>query len=622
MPLKIEDYALIGDLQTAALVGKDGSIDWLCLPDFSSPACFCALLGTQKNGRWKLAPTGHSKKTTRCYRAGTLILDTTFVTASGSVRVTDFMPIRGDHPDIVRVVRGLEGHVQMQSDLTLQFDYGRSQPWYSVLPHVVRAISGPHMVVLRSPGKHLPNGPQPINRFTIRAGQTVPFILTYGASHLPMPKAISWRKALSTTQKYWEKWSGKSCYSGPYTAAVERSLITLKALTFRPTGGIVAAPTTSLPEKPQGSRNWDYRYCWLRDATFTLLALLNAGYREEGLAWRDWLLRAMAGDANQIQIMYGIRGERDIAEWEISWLKGYKNSQPVRVGNAASTQFQLDIYGEVMDAMLHGYSLAHPDGSRPAAGSSHISSELMTNLIIHLEKVWNKPDQGIWEMRSPPKHYTYSKLMAWVALDRAVKLAKLRGDTHLPVTRWADLRDRIHRQICKNAFNRKMNSFVQFYHASQVDASLLFIPLVGFLPIADPRVAGTVAAVEKNLFRKGFVQRYNTQKVDDSLPSGEGAFLACSFWLVHIYKLQGRKEEAHKLFQRLTALTNDVGLLSEEYDTQDSKLVGNFPQAFSHIALINAAFALEQPDGADSSYFGRNASRAAKSGSGAAKHRG
>jgi len=617
MALRIEDYALIGDLQTAALVGKDGSIDWLCLPDFASPACFCAILGTPANGRWKLAPTARLRNTTRAYRPGTLILDTIFETASGIVRVTDFMPIRGDQPDIVRIVHGVKGRVQMESNVDPRFDYGRSEPWFNPMSGSLRIISGPHMVVLRTSKKHLPQGPQPVNRFVIEAGQTVAFVLTYGPSHLPVPKAISWRKALASTEKSWKEWIAQSRYRGPYKSTVDRSLITLKALTFRPTGGIVAAPTTSLPEKPQGPRNWDYRYCWLRDATFTLLALLNAGYRDEGLAWRDWLLRALAGKANQVQIMYGIRGERDIAEWELPWLPGYKNSKPVRVGNAASTQFQLDIFGEVLDAMFHGYTLAYQDTKTEArmqsASSSRTSTDLMANLIYHLEKVWNLPDQGIWEMRSAPRHYTYSKLMAWVALDRAIKLVVLRHATHLPVARWTALRDRIHRQICKYGYNRKMNSFVQSYHSTQLDASLLFIPLVGFLPIADPRVAGTVAAVEKTLLRKGFVERYDTQKVDDSLPSGEGVFLACSFWMVHIYKLQGRTKEAHRLFERLSRLANDVGLLSEEYDPAKHRLVGNFPQAFSHIALINAAFALEEKDGVDQSYFQRRAPAAEKS---------
>jgi GH15 family glucan-1,4-alpha-glucosidase len=603
MPLKIEDYALIGDLQTAALVGKDGSIDWLCLPDFASPACFCAILGTKTNGRWRIAPTARIRKTTRAYREGTLILDTMFETASGTVLVTDFMPVRGDHPDIVRIVQGLKGRVQMQSELAPRFDYGRSQPWFTGIGRALRVISGPHMLLLRTPTRLLSMSPQPVTRFTIQAGETVPFVLTYSASHLPLPKAISWRSALKSTETYWRHWVHQSLYKDSHTPsykhAVDRSLMTLKALTFRPTGGIVAAPTTSLPEKLHAPRNWDYRYCWLRDATFTLLALLNAGYRGEAMEWRDWLLRALAGDANQVQIMYGIRGERDIAEWELPWLRGYKNSKPVRVGNAAANQFQLDIFGEVLDAMFQGLSLARIHGLRSSPSRRKTSLDLMVNLVQHLEKVWRTPDQGIWEMRSGPRHYTYSKLMVWVAFDRASRIAKLRRARHLPVEHWEKLRDRVHREICARAFNPRLNTFVQSYGSTSLDASLLFLPLVGFLPIDDPRVTSTIAAIEKKLLRKGLVQRYNTQKVDDSLPAGEGVFLACSFWLVQVFHMQGRVEEAHSLFQRLCSLVNDVGLLSEEYDPSTLRLVGNFPQAFSHIALINAAFALQgDPDNA------------------------
>jgi GH15 family glucan-1,4-alpha-glucosidase len=604
MALPIEDYALIGDLQTAALVGKDGSIDWLCLPDFASPACFCALLGTKKNGHWRIAPTARIRKTTRAYREGTLVLDTMFATASGTVIVTDFMPIRGEHPDIVRIVRGVKGRVQVESDFSPKFDYGRSNPWFSDLSGSLRAISGPHLLVLRSPTRQLKRPLRATMRFTVEAGETVAFVMTYGASNLPLPRAIAWRKALAFTERYWRTWIGKSKYKDIHASVgggrkpvykhhVDRSLMTLKALSFRPTGGIIAAPTTSLPEKLHGSRNWDYRYCWLRDATFTLLALLNAGYREEGLQWRDWLLRALAGNANQVQIMYGIRGERDIAEWELPWLDGYRKSRPVRVGNAASGQFQLDIFGEVLDAMYQGLTLAKKERRRIPPERQQTTVDLMVNLMAHLENVWNTPDQGIWEMRSAPKHYTYSKLMAWVAFDRAVRIAKLNGGQRFPVARWKKLRDRIHRDICKHGYNSRLGTFTQSYRSTAVDAALLFIPLVGFLPADDPRVARTVDAIEKQLLRHGFVERYNTQKVDDSLPGGEGVFLACSFWLVQVYQLQGRVREAHGLFQRLAALCNDVGLLSEEYDPASKRLLGNFPQAFSHIALVNAAFSLQ-----------------------------
>ena len=598
MPLALEDYALIGDLQTAALVGRDGSIDWLCLPDFSSPACFAALLGTPENGRWQIAPTAAIKKTTRSYREGTLVLDTVFETRTGAVRVTDFMPVRGDHPDIVRVVHGLRGKVQMLSELILRFDYGRSVPWVTGVRGGLRAIAGPYMVILRSPAECHGENMRTFSRFTVRKGQTVPFVLTYGSSHLPMPAAIRWERALAYTENYWRNWISKSRYRGSYKSEVDRSLITLKALTFQPTGGIIAAPTTSLPEKAHGSRNWDYRYCWLRDATFSLLALMNAGYIEEARAWRDWLLRALAGSSNQVQIMYGLRGERQLEEWELPWLPGYKKAQPVRVGNAAFSQFQLDIFGEVLDVLWQGYRLSRRDGDAPHLSKirRRTTLNLMANLLEHLEKVWQQPDHGIWEMRSGPRHYTYSRVMAWVAFDRGVRLAKKRRATFLPIAHWEKLRDKIHAEICSKAFNHRLNSFVQYYGSKQLDASLLFLPLVGFLPADDPRITGTVAAVQQQLERKGLLDRYNTTSVNDNLPAGEGAFLACSFWLVQALQLQGNEKDARKLFERLCKLRNDVGLLAEEYDPIRRKQSGNFPQAFSHIALINAAFALEPID--------------------------
>jgi GH15 family glucan-1,4-alpha-glucosidase len=596
MAARIEDYALIGDLQAAALVSRHGSMDWLCLPTFSSPACFAALLGEPANGRWRMAPTAHIKHTSRSYRAGTLILDTVFETATGAVQVTDFMPVRGKNPDVVRVVKGLRGTVQMLSEVTLRFDYGRSIPWVTAMSGGIRAISGPDMVVLRTPVKSRGKGLNTVSRFSVKKGQTVPFVLTYGASNLPLPKPISWRRALADTETFWKKWSGKSRYRGSYKLAVERSLIVLKALTYEPTGGIVAAPTTSLPEHLGGQRNWDYRYCWLRDTTFTLLALMDAGYLDEARSWRDWLLRALAGSAEQVQIMYGLNGERQLQEWEVPWLKGYRNSRPVRVGNAASEQVQLDIYGEVMDAIFHGVTLALQEGRMlPTAKDNH-TLDLLGQLLGHLEKVWRQPDQGIWEMRSAPRHYTYSKLMAWVAFDRAVRIAKLRKYRGWPLERWSRLRDLIHKQICRKAWNPRMKSFTQSYGSRALDASLLMMPLVGFLPHDDPRILGTISAIEKGLMRDGLVLRYDTKVVNDGLPGGEGVFLACSFWMVSNLAQQGRLEEAHAMFERLIGLSNDVGLLSEEYDPRHKRQLGNFPQAFSHISLLNAAFALDRCD--------------------------
>jgi GH15 family glucan-1,4-alpha-glucosidase len=614
MPLALEDYALIGDLQTAALVGCDGSIDWLCLPDFSSPACFAAILGTPKNGRWQIAPTAAIKKTTRSYRDGTLVLDTIFETYSGAVRITDFMPIRGDHPDIVRVVTGLRGQVKMRSELVLRFDYGRSVPWVTGVKGGLRAIAGPAMVLLRTPIECHGEDMKTISEFTVRKGQTVPFVLTYGSSHLPMPRAIRWERALSYTENHWRKWIKKSRYQGSYKSAVDRSLITLKALTFQPTGGIIASPTTSLPEKAHGSRNWDYRYCWLRDATFSLLAFINAGYIEEARDWRDWLLRALAGSSNQVQIMYGLRGERQLDEWELPWLPGYKKAQPVRVGNAAFDQFQLDVFGEILDVLWQGYNLARSKHHMTRA-RRRTSLDLIVNLLQHLEKVWQQPDRGIWEMRSTPRQYTYSRVMAWVAFDRGIRLATMRRAFELPIERWTKLRERIHAEVCSKGFNRRLNSFVQYYGTTQLDASLLFLPLVGFLPANDPRIRGTLLAVQKNLDGSGLLDRYNTQKVDDDLPAGEGAFLACSFWLVQALKLDGRDDEARALFEKLLGLTNEVGLLAEEYDPVRRKQMGNFPQAFSHIALINAAFALEPPNddgGQQSRHNGKHPAKSRK----------
>jgi GH15 family glucan-1,4-alpha-glucosidase len=589
MPLAISDYALIGDLQTGALVGKDGSIDWCCLPNFSSGACFAALLGSPDNGRWLLAPAARPRKIRRAYRDRTLILETTYTTATGSVRVTDFMPVRGTHPDIVRVVHGIRGHVAMRSELVLRFDYGRSIPWVTALPAGLRAISGPDMVIFRTPAKMRGEDFKTISEFTVHAGQTVPFVLTYGPSTKPLPRKISWQSALRNTDTFWRDWIAQARYSGPYKDAVLRSLITLKALTYRPSGGIVAALTTSLPEKLRGQRNWDYRYCWLRDTTFTLLALMNAGFADEARAWRDWLLRAIAGSPDQVQIMYGLSGERRLIEYEIDWLAGYQGAKPVRIGNQASTQVQLDIYGEIMDALFH--SLSIKDGHRTRRSQHVAGMQLQAQLIQHLEKVWRKPDQGIWEMRSKPKHYTYSKVMAWVAFDRVIRIAE-QQKLDRPIARWKRIAAEIHAEVCDRAFNKKLNSFAQSYESKHLDASLLLLPLVGFLPPSDPRIQGTVAAIEKHLSRGGFILRYNTEKVDDSLPPGEGVFLACSFWMVANLKLQNRTREAHKLFNRLLKLRSNLGLLSEEYDPRSKRLVGNYPQAFSHISLLNAAYHL------------------------------
>ncbi len=596
-PLAIEDYALIGDLQTAALVGKDGSIDWLCLPSFSSGACFAAILGTPKNGRWLLRPRDACTTVSRRYQPGTLILETTFHTDTGSVMVTDFMPVRGTNPDIVRVVTGLTGDVQMFSELILRFDYGYSVPWVTGVAEGLRAISGPAMVILRTAVECHGEDLSTVSDFRVRAGEEQSFVLTYGPSHLPLPKPIDWRRALKFTQNYWRRWIKSSRYRGPYKEAVERSLITLKALTYRPTGGIVAAPTTSLPEKFGDGRNWDYRYCWLRDTTFTLLALMNAGFHEEARQWHDWLLRALAGAANQVQIMYGLFGERRLPEMELPHLDGYQGAKPVRIGNEASEQTQLDIFGEVLDGLFHGLEMAHDGGSftKTPARRAAENLPLVSSLLEHLGTIWDKPDHGIWEIRGKPRHYVHSKVMAWVAYDRAVRIADRFGihDTEAhPVNKWRKLRDRIHRQVCRHGFDSRLNSFVQAYGSTELDASLLLLPLVGFLPPEDPRIVGTIAAVEKNLLRDGFVMRYRPNPKVDRQQAGEGVFLACSFWMVTNLKLQRRDDDAHAMFQSLMKVRNDLGLLSEEYEPRSRRLAGNFPQAFSHIAMISAAFAL------------------------------
>lgn len=581
----IADYALIGDCETAALVSKSGSIDWLCWPDFSSPACFAGLLGDATNGRWLLAPK-NAHRSQREYRAHTLILETTFTTRSGKVLVTDFMPIRGKHSDLVRIVRGLQGTVTMAMELALRFDFGRTVPWLQHSHrHSYSATAGPGTTYLRTPQPaSLENG-NILAEFQIKKGETIPFVLTYASAFNQVPRRVDPELSLEQTERFWTKWAARNRYRGPWGIQVERSLITLKALTYRPTGGIVAAPTTSLPEQLGGELNWDYRYCWLRDATFTLLALLNAGYLHEARAWENWLLCAVAGDASQVQIMYGLRGERQIAESEISWLAGYRNSKPVRIGNQAATQFQLDIYGELADAFYQARSSGIPRRVR--------NLELQHQLVSHLQTMWQNPDQGIWEERGKPQHFIYSKVMAWVAMDRAIHSVehhrmKVDGDQ---LEQWKAIRQQIHDQVCSRGFNRKLNSFVVHYGSNRVDASLLLLSLVGFLPANDPRILGTIAQVEKDLMTGGVLKRNRPRNP----ASRQGAFLACSFWLVQALALAGKKTEANKLFHKLVRLQNDVGLLSEEYDTKTKQLTGNFPQALSHIAFVNAAFALDHP---------------------------
>ena len=584
MAARIEDYAIIGDMETAALVDHRGSIDWLCWPHFSSAACFAALLGIEENGCWQIAPAEGEFTTRRRYRDHTLILETDFEQSAGAIRLIDFMPPRGVHSDIVRVVEGIRGTVAVRMELALRFDYGRTVPWVTAIDDGVRAVAGPNLAILHASVPVHGENLKTVAEFTVRKGERVWFTLTYGASHDPDPKPIDFRRALKVTTSDWRQWSRRLQYKGKYREAVERSLITLKALTFRPTGGIVASPTTSLPEKIGGARNWDYRYCWLRDTTFTLLALMNAGYFKEAEAWQDWLLRALAGSAEQVQIMYGLFGEQQLIEWEIGWLRGYENSRPVRVGNAASTQLQFDIYGEMLDSFFHaqhGMRRHNEDDFR-----------VLALLLNHLAAIWQRPDHGIWETRGPAQHFTYSKMMAWVAFDRGVLLAEqLKYDA--PIETWKSIRDAIHEEICKKAFDKRKNCFVQAYGSKELDASLLLMPAVGFLPGSDRRVKSTVRAIERELMRDGFVLRYNSARVRDGLPPGEGVFLACSFWLVGSLKSIGRTREAKALFERLLKLRNDLGLLSEEYDVKDKRFVGNFPQAFSHIALVSAAFYLE-----------------------------
>ena len=577
----IEDYALIGDCETAALVHRNGSIDWLCWPRFDSQACFAALLGTPEHGRWRIAPTAADARGTRRYRDHSLILETRFETPDGVVTLVDFMPPRGHNSDVVRLVRGERGRVRMAMELVLRFDYGSYVPWVSRLEdRTWRAIAGPDMVVLHTPinvkGKDLTT----IAEFDVTEGQTIPFVLTYGASHLPPPKKIDPKAAERATERFWRGWASRADATGQWCDDILHSLMVLKALTYAPTGGIVAAPTTSIPEQLGGSRNWDYRYCWLRDATLTLLALMNAGYEEEALAWRDWLLRAAAGSPDQIQTIYGIAGERQLTELEVDWLPGFEGSKPVRIGNDAHRQVQLDVFGELMDALHH---------ARRGGIDTHPSQwPFERALMEHLEQIWREPDESIWEVRGKSRHFTFSKVMAWVAFDRAIKTAEM-FTLEGPVKQWRAIQRQIHDEVCERGFDRTRNTFVQSYESRQLDASLLLLPTIGFLPVSDPRIVGTIEAIERGLMCDGFVMRYDTGATDDGLPPGEGAFVACSFWLADAYVLLGRIDDARALFERLLSIRNDVGLLAEEYDVKSRRQLGNFPQAFSHIAVVNSA---------------------------------
>jgi GH15 family glucan-1,4-alpha-glucosidase len=580
----IEDYALIGDCHTAALVSKDGSIDWLCWPRFDSPACFAALLGSPDNGRWRIAPDEAPVKVTRRYWPGTLILETLFETASGSAALIDFMAVEKN--SVVRIVEGRVGSVAMRFDLALRFEYGSAVPWVTRLNHGsgIRAIAGPDQVVLQSDVKLHGKAMTTVASFTTEAGTRTRFVLTHGASQLPLPAAPHADQALDDTNAAWTGWSERCAYRGSYRTEVQRSLLTLKALSYRPTGGIVAAPTTSLPERPGGSRNWDYRFCWLRDATFTLLALMHAGYREEAQAWGAWLRRSVAGTPAQVQTLYGIAGERWVQEWVVPWLAGYQGASPVRIGNAASIQLQLDVYGELVDALYQEAALGL---ARPAA-----SWGLQRSLVTHLEQIWEQPDESIWEVRGGAQNFTFSKAMVWVAIDRAIRGAEQFG-LPAPLERWRALRTRIHETVCREGFNQQRNSFVQYFGGDTLDASLLLLPLVGFLPPEDPRIRGTVEAIGRDLMVDGLIRRYLTSETQDGLTGSEGVFLACSFWYVDNLVLQDRQEEARAMFDRLLALANDVGLLAEEYDPTGHRQLGNFPQAFSHLALINSALNLD-----------------------------
>jgi GH15 family glucan-1,4-alpha-glucosidase len=588
VPGLIEDYGLVGDLQSTGLVSRHGCIDWLCLPRFDSGAVFAALLGTPENGHWTLQPEGEFRATGRRYRGDTLVLETDFETESGAARIVDFMPPRETNPDLVRIVEGVRGRVDMRMELVIRFDYGSIVPWVRSLDGTLVAIAGPDAMSLRTPVKLEGRNLRTHASFSVEAGDRVPFVISWFPSNEPLPEPVDAEAALDGTVSFWEEWAGACTYRGQWHDAVRRSLLTLKALTFAPTGGIVAAPTTSLPEAIGGVRNWDYRYCWLRDATLTLLAFVRAGYLSEAEAWRDWLLRAIAGSPEDLQIMYGVAGERRLPELELSWLTGYEGSTPVRVGNAASDQLQLDVYGEIVDAL---YS-----ARRKGLKASADAWALARKTFDWLESGWRQEDEGIWGVRGPRRHFTHSKVMAWVAFDRAVKSVE-RLDRTGPLDRWRAIRKEIKDDVLRSGYDAERKTFVQYYGSDRLDASLLLIPLVGFLPAEDPRVVGTVAAIQRDLLRDGFVERYraDTENVEvDGLPPGEGVFLPCSFWLAAVLAQQGRRDEAVQLYERLLSLRNDLGLIAEEYDPESGRLVGNFPQAFTHLTLVETAFTLSK----------------------------
>jgi GH15 family glucan-1,4-alpha-glucosidase len=578
----IEDYALLSDLQTAALVHRKGSIDWCCFPRFDSDASFAALLGYREHGHWVVSPADGGVATRR-YRPGSLVLETEWETGEGKIRVIDFMPPRGEAPVIVRVVEGLSGRVVVRSELVIRFGYGRVVPFLHRVDDGYLATAGPDSIALRTPAPTVGETRAIVSTFEVGAGERMPFTLTWFPSHAELPVAVDVEKAFRATDIFWRDWSSRCSYEGPYRGAVLQSLVVLKGLTYRPTGGIVAAPTTSLPAWPGGERNWDYRYCWLRDAALTLLALVNAGYLEEAREWRDWLVRAAAGDPEDIQIVYGVAGERRLPEWVVGWFPGFNDSRPVRVGNAAAEQEQLDVYGEVLDA-LYQARLHNLGASLPAW-------ELGRHVLGLLEERWREPDEGIWEVRGGRRHFTHSKVMAWVAFDRGIKFCEEFGRDG-PVERWRAIRDEIHAQVCREAWSDELGSFTQSYGSSRLDASLLLMPLVGFLPAEDPRIRGTLAAVQEQLSADGFLFRYRSEEAFDGLPAGEGTFLPCSFWLVDALVHDGRQDEAAELFERLLGVRNDVGLLAEEFDPAKGRLLGNFPQAFSHLALVSSAFIL------------------------------
>jgi GH15 family glucan-1,4-alpha-glucosidase len=587
----IEDYALLSDLQTAALVHRDGSIDWTCFPRFDSAACFAALIGRPEHGRWLLAPRRHVQRHMRRYRADTLVLEHVMETADGVVRAIDFMPPRGDAPDIIRIVEGLSGEVEMRSELVVRFDFGRIVPWVQRVDETTRiAIAGPDALCFRTPIEHRGENLTTVADFIVREGERVPFVLTWYPSHEDIPEAVDAEQALDDTEDWWHEWCETCDHAGVYHDEIHQSLMVLKALTYAPTGGIVAAPTTSLPEVIGGPRNWDYRFCWLRDATLTILAMLNAGYRGEAEEWRQWLLRAVAGDPADLQIMYGIAGERRLDERELEWLPGYESSQPVRVGNAASEQLQLDVYGEVLDALYQ----TRKHGARP---DDNIWS-LCKMLLTWLEDGWRKPDAGIWEVRGPQRHFTHSKVMAWVAFDRGIRAIE-ELDREGPLEKWRAIRDEIHAEVLDRSWNEKLQAFAQSYDSDDLDASVLLMPAFGFLPATDPRFVSTVDAIRRDLTEGGLVLRYRPRAdgAVDGLAAREGVFLPCSFWLADALAMMGRVDEARELFERLLDLRNDVGLLSEEYDVVHGRQLGNFPQAFTHLAIVNTAYILNEGRG-------------------------